>query len=95
MELKAVAASVAAAGTLTGGGWAGHEYLHGTFAPVEQVQVLRLQVASVLDDQIAQLVAQIAFLERKGKLTPEEINQLNYLRDRVRYLRDLQKGKAK
>jgi hypothetical protein len=45
------------------------------------------------DRQIEATAAQIAYLERKPNLTATELNQLNYLRDQLRRLRQVRDGK--
>jgi Tfp pilus tip-associated adhesin PilY1 len=80
------------------GGW-NAAHLVGTLATKEevknQIQILEAKANTSLDFQIEGLVAQAAFLENKKGKSAEEINQLEYIRKRIEYLRKVQKQEAK
>jgi hypothetical protein len=78
---------------VAGSGWASHEYLHNTFAPKEVVLVAESKADFVLDQQMAAIVGEIGYLERKQKLTQTELNRLNYLRSQLDLMRKVRAGK--
>lgn len=90
---KMVVGSIITAVTLAGSGWGAHEYLSNTYAPVGMVQVSGAKADYVLDIQLENLVRQAAFLESKSNKTPDEINQLNYLRKQIEDARRVRSGK--
>jgi methionine-rich copper-binding protein CopC len=92
---KEIVAGILGVLSVAGGGFGAHEYLTSTFADKESVELAGAQVQFVLDEQIASLVSQIAVLEKKRNKSPEEINQLDYLRKRLEHVRAVQRGKAK
>ena len=79
--------------TLAFGGWTVKDYVDTELASKGEVQVAGLKADFVLDQQMAALIAQIAYLERKGKKTQDEINQLNYLRRQLEIMRKVRSGK--
>jgi hypothetical protein len=83
--------SVAILGMI-GGGWYARDVL-ASLATKEDVLVAFGKSDFLLDRQIEATAAQIAYLERKPNLTATELNQLNYLRDQLRRLRQVRDGK--
>lgn len=79
--------------SLAFGGWAARDYVDNNLASKEQVVVAGTKVDFVLDQQMAALIAQIAYLERKQRKTQDEVNQLNYLRGQLDIMRKVRSGK--
>ena len=75
------------------GGWAARDYIDERLASKEAVIVAGAKADFVLDRQMEAVIAQIAYLERKPKLTPVEINQLNYLRQQLIEMRRVRAAK--
>ena len=92
MTKELIAGVVALAG-VAGGGWQANEYLHRSFASKEAVMVAGAKADYLLDQRIEATVAEIAWLERKRNKTTEELQQLEYLRDKLDRLRKVQRGK--
>lgn len=92
MTKELIAGAVALAG-VAGGGWQANEYLHRTFASQEAVMVAGAKAEYLMDQRIEEMVAQIAWLERKRNKTTDEQQQLIYLREKLDRLRKVQKGK--
>ena len=90
---KEIIAGVVALAGVAGGGWQANEYLHRTFARLEMVLVAGNKADYLMDQRIEELVAQIAWLERKRNKTPGELQNLEYLRDKLDRLRKVQRGK--
>lgn len=78
---------------IAGGGWGAHEYLHSTFAYKEAAQIAENKADFVIDQQMAALISQIAFLERKVNKTSGELQQLQYLRGQLDIMRKVRSGK--
>ena len=79
--------------TLAGGGWGAHEYVTNNLASKEAVEVVENKADYVLDQQMAALIAQIAYLEQKKNKTADEINQLNYLRKQLDSMRKVRSAR--
>lgn len=75
------------------GGWAARDYVDNELASKGEVVVVGLKADFVLDQQMAALIAQIAYLERKGKKTQDESAQLQYLRQQLDIMRKVRSGK--
>ena len=75
------------------GGWAARDYIDERLASKEAVIVAGAKADFVLDRQMEAVIAQIAYLERKPKLTPVEVNQLNYLRQQLQEMRRVRAAK--
>jgi hypothetical protein len=82
---------------LLGSGFGAHKYLHITFAEREPVMVAGAQVNYILTRSEAAIVREIAILEREqerlGRLTPTQRDRLANLREELRELREVRKGK--
>ena len=79
--------------SLAFGGWAARDYVDNNLASKESVVITGLKADFVLDQQMAALIAQIAYLERKPRKTQDEISQLNYLRGQLDIMRKVRSGK--
>ena len=75
------------------GGWAARDYIEERLASKEDVVVAGVKADYALDQQMAALIAQISYLERKKNKSAEEINQLDYLRNQLQIMRNIRKGK--
>jgi len=75
------------------GGWGAHVYVTETLASKDEVQVAGGKADYVLDRQMEATIKQIAYLERKGSLTPSEQAQLDYLRRQLQGMREVRAGK--
>ena len=79
--------------TLALGGWAARDYVDNNLASKDEVVVAGVKADFVIDQQMAALIAQISYLERKQRKTQDEINQLNYLRQQLETMRRVRSGK--
>lgn len=75
------------------GGWAARDFVDTKLASKDQVVVVGLKADFVIDQQMAAVIGQIAYLERKPRKTQDEINQLNYLRQQLDIMRKVRSGK--
>lgn len=74
-------------------GWHVRDYIDAKLATKEEVILAGAKADYVIDRQMEAIIAQIAYLERKGRLTPGEVNQLNYLRQQLMELRRVRAAK--
>ena len=88
-----IIASMLSAASIAGAGWGAHVYLSDTYAERGQVQLAGAKADFVLDRQMAAIIAEIAYLERKPNKTPGEIEQLRYLREQLDQMRRVRMGK--
>ena len=93
MTIKMLIAIAAAAPSIAGAGWGAHYYLHDTFAEREVATIAGNKADFVLDQQMAALIGQIAYLERKPQKTAGERQQLDYLRQQLDHMRKVRSGK--
>jgi hypothetical protein len=91
--IKEAAWAGALAVSVAGGGWGAHEYLFGTFAEKEPLQIAGAKVDFILDRQIASVAAEIGYLERKTHKTPSDLEQLRWLRHQLEQMRRVRQGK--
>lgn len=89
----ALLASLGAALSVAGAGWGAHTYLSETYAERGQVQLAGAKADFVLDRQMASLIAEIAYLERKQNKTAAEIEQLRWLREQLDQMRRVRAGR--
>jgi len=85
---------------LAGGGWGAHTFVSEKLASKEDIAVHTqdIEVAGgkadyVLDRQMESVIKQISFLERKRDMTPSEVEQLRYLREQLKIMRQVRAGK--
>ena len=76
-----------------GGGWYVRDYIDTRLASKEEVKLAGNKADFVLDQQMAALIGQIAYLERKANKTAGELQQLNYLRQQLDHMRKVRSGK--
>ena len=76
-----------------GGGWYAHDYIDTHLATKEEVQLAGGKADFVLDQQMAALITQIAYLERKSSKTASERHQLDYLRQQLEHMRKVRSGR--
>lgn len=82
--------------TVFGGGFGAHQYMHFNFAEKEPVLVAGAQVQYILSKQEASIVRDIAILEReqqRRRLTPTEQDRLRALREELKEMREVRRGK--
>lgn len=75
------------------GGWQARDYIDTKLATKDQVRLAMAQAEFVLDRQMEAVISQIAYLERKSRLTPGEADQLRYLRQQLQEMRRVRSGK--
>jgi Na+-transporting methylmalonyl-CoA/oxaloacetate decarboxylase gamma subunit len=90
-------------GTISGAVWGVSEYAQkfakhdevttATKSIREDLTVVAAQATTALDQQMEDLIARIAYLDRKPNKTAEERDQLKYLRDQLERLRRTRAGK--
>lgn len=88
-----IIASLLTAASIAGAGWGAHTYLTDTYAERADVNLAGAKADFVLDRQMAALIAEIAYLERKPNKTPGEIEQLRWLREQLELMRRVRSGK--
>ena len=93
MKLSAMWFIAGAVAAIAGAGWGANEYLHGTFAGKEAVQLAGNKADFVLDQQMAAIQSRIGFLEGKTVKTRTDRDELNYLRQQVEIMRKVKAGK--
>ena len=76
-----------------GGGWYARDYIDTRLASKEEVQLAGNKADFVLDQQMAALIGQIGYLERKATKTAGERQQLDYLRKQLEHMRNVRSGK--
>ena len=76
-----------------GGGWYVRDYIDTQLASKEEVKLAGNKADFVLDQQMAALIGQIGYLERKGNKTAGERQQLDYLRKQLEHMRNVRRGK--
>lgn len=82
--------------TVAGATWGANAYLHGTFAEKEPLLVAGAKVDYILMKTEASIVREIALLEREQErrvLTPSELYRLNNLREELKEMRQIRRGK--
>jgi hypothetical protein len=94
---KEIVAGILGLASVAGGGFGAHRYLDATYAEREPVMVAGAQVNYILTRSEAAIVREIAVLEReqerRGRLTPTQRDRLVHLREELRELREVRKGK--
>lgn len=96
---KIVAAYLALAATLAGAGWGTHEYLSGNYQPrgdyarKGDVQLAGAKADFVIDRQMASIITEIAYLQRKKNKTQDELEQLRWLRKQLEEMRRVRSGR--
>jgi len=90
--IKVIWATVAAAFSVAGAGWGAHAYLESSYAQAGDVKLAGAKADFVIDRQMAALIAEIAYLERKVK-SRSEVEQLRYLRQQLDEMRRVRSGK--
>jgi hypothetical protein len=93
MTLKLLSSLAAGAVAIAGAGWGAHSYLAETYAERGQVQLAGAKADFVLDRQMAAIIGEISYLERKQNKTPGEIEQLRWLREQLDQMRRVRAGK--
>ena len=89
MNLATLSTVLGIAATLGGGGyWVGT-----TFATNDSVIVIASKADYALDKHLESLLAQANRLEEKRNKTPDDLDQLRYLRDEINRLREIRRGK--
>lgn len=95
--IKEVVAGVVGLAGVAGGGFGAHEWLEARYAKQGAVLVAWAQVSYILSRQESAIVREIAILEReqerRGKLTATQRDTLMKLREELRELREVRKGK--
>jgi len=89
MNLSVLSTILGIAGTLGGGGY----WIGTTFATAEAVQVATSKADYALDKHIESLTVQASRLADKKNKTPDDLDQLKYLRDEIKNLREIRRGK--
>jgi hypothetical protein len=94
---KEIVTGILGLASVAGGGFGAHKYLDSTYAEIEPVMVAGAQVNYILTRSEAAIVREIAILEREqerlGRLTPTQRDRLANLREELRELREVRKGK--
>jgi len=93
--IKCVVSGVFAAVTL---GWGSHAYLTDTlsnYADKETVLVAGAKADYVIDRQMSAIIRDIAYLEQKPNKSPEQLAQLLWLREQLKEMREVRRGKKK
>jgi len=75
------------------GGWGASEYLNAKYAARDAVLVAEAKADFVLDRQMEAIINEIGHLERKKAHTPSELERMRYLRDQLKTMRDVRRGK--
>ena len=90
IDLKTASTLVGLITSLGAGGWWASENL----AQKEEVQIAVFKADVSLDKHIEALTKQAALIEAKGdKATRSELEQLKYIRDEIKRLRETRQGK--
>ncbi len=79
--------------SLTGGGWYVRDFVATELASKDEVIIVAQKADFAIDRQMEAVIAQIAHLDGKAKKTPEEIEQLKYLRQQLELMRKIRRGK--
>lgn len=91
MNLTALSAAIGLVATVGGGGvWFANEL--NAKATHEEVQVVGVQAEYALDKHLEYILSQINRLERKSHKTPDDVEQLRYLREELKRLREVRQG---
>jgi len=88
MNIATLASAVGLIGTVGGGG----VYLATNYATTEELQVVSTKAEYGLDKHQEYLLTQINRLESKKDKTPDDLEQLRYLRDELKRIREIRKG---
>lgn len=80
---------VSLVGSLAFGGWQARDFIENKLASREQMLVVEAKAQFVLDQQMAAIISQIAYLERKDRKTADEHAQLQYLRQQLEIMRKI------
>lgn len=82
------------------GGWQARDYIEERLASKDDVKhvgevaiVAGVKADFVIDQQMEDLIAKIAYLDRKPNKTTDEREQLKYLRDQLERMRRIRTGK--
>ena len=86
--IQLLSAAVGIVGTIGGGGYWVADTL-GDKADKSEVIAVSLKAEYIMDKQIESLYAQIIRIEQKPHKTPDDLQQLQYLRDELQRLREI------
>jgi peptidoglycan hydrolase CwlO-like protein len=86
--LQIIIASIGLVSTVGGGGYWVADTL-GDKADKSEVIAVSLKAEYIMDKQIESLYAQIVKIESKPHKTPDDIQQLQYLREELQRLREI------
>lgn len=78
--------------TVAASTWGAHEYLTRTFATVDKVLLVGIKADIALDARIASLRKEYDELKRKPNKNAEDLQDLDYYRKQIDYLKKLQRG---
>lgn len=88
MNIATISAAIGLVTTLGGGGyWVANELT--AKADHAEVVAVNAKAEYVMDKQMESMLAQVNKLESKKGKTPDDLDQLRYLRDEVKRLRDI------
>ena len=94
---KEIVAGILGLASVAGGGFGAHEWLESRYAKQDAVLIAGAQVNFIMTRQEAAIVREIAILEREqerlGRLTPTQRDRLANLREELREMREVRKGK--
>jgi hypothetical protein len=94
---KEIVAGILGLASVAGGGFGAHEWLESRYAKQDAVLVAGAQVNYIMTRQESAIVREIAILEREqerlGRLTPTQRDRLANLREELREIREVRKGK--
>jgi len=95
MILKTIAALVAV-GTMVGAGWGANKYLatkDELMLAEAKIERVKAQTDYTMDRQMFAVLRDINRLEEKKNKTPDDLEQLRFLREQLKEMREVRKGK--
>ena len=78
---------------IAGTGWGASDYVNKNLASKESVMLAMSTSQYVLDRQMDGILRQIAYLEAKRNKTRDEIQQFDWLRETLKEMRNVRRGK--
>lgn len=78
--------------SLAGGGWAVRDYVGNELASRDELVVVAAKADVALDQQMEDIIARIAILEKKPRQSQYDRDQIKYLRDQLERYRKIRAG---
>ena len=73
--------------------WYARDYIDTQLASKTEVIIAGAKADYTLDKQMEGIISQINNLERKPNKTRDDLNQLNYLREQLKIMQQIRRGK--